>query len=180
MLAGYRERWADLRRPRRRSTLKRRVWKTTEHTCSNHPALLRAGSQHSRPHRVDAEPRRRGIRSGARPSAGGSDQLCDLSAVELAASRLRRRGLSARDVMAAHLTRIERINPKVNAIVTLVAERAMANAARADELAAVACVSVTGFRPAFTSTFIFQDMAGAKPVSFLRSARQKEGHQRGL
>ena len=38
--------------------------------------------------------------------------------------------------MAAHLARIERINPKVNAIVTLVAERAMADAARADELAA--------------------------------------------
>jgi amidase len=35
--------------------------------------------------------------------------------------------------MAAHLARIERINPKVNAIVTLVAERAMADAARADE-----------------------------------------------
>jgi amidase len=38
--------------------------------------------------------------------------------------------------MAAHLARIERINPQVNAIVTLVAERAMADAARADELAA--------------------------------------------
>jgi amidase len=35
--------------------------------------------------------------------------------------------------MTAHLTQIERVNPKVNAIVTLVAERAMADAARADE-----------------------------------------------
>jgi amidase len=35
--------------------------------------------------------------------------------------------------MAAHLAKIERVNPKVNAIVTLVAERAMAEAARADE-----------------------------------------------
>jgi amidase len=35
--------------------------------------------------------------------------------------------------MTAHLARIERINPKVNAIVTLVADRAMADAARADE-----------------------------------------------
>jgi amidase len=34
------------------------------------------------------------------------------------------------------LARIERVNPKVNAIVTLVAERAMADAARADELMA--------------------------------------------
>ena len=58
--------------------------------------------------------------------------LCDLSAIELAA-RLKKRDVSARDVMAAHLARIERVNPKVNAVVTLVAERAMADAARADE-----------------------------------------------
>ena len=61
-----------------------------------------------------------------------SDELCYLSAVDLAA-RIRTGQVSARDVMAAHLARIERINPKVNAIVTLVAERAMADAARADE-----------------------------------------------
>ena len=35
--------------------------------------------------------------------------------------------------MPAHLARIERVNPRVNAIVTLVADRAMADAARADE-----------------------------------------------
>src|SRR5262249_23524508 len=35
--------------------------------------------------------------------------------------------------MSAHLAQIERFNPKVNAIVTLVAEQAMAGAARADE-----------------------------------------------
>lgn len=64
-----------------------------------------------------------------------SDRLCELSAVELT-QMMRRRDVSAREVMAAHLARIERINPKVNAIVTLVAERAMADAARADELAA--------------------------------------------
>lgn len=63
------------------------------------------------------------------------DELCDLSAVDLAA-RIRRKDVSARDVMAAHLTRIERVNPKVNAIVTLVADRAMADAARADEASA--------------------------------------------
>jgi amidase len=38
--------------------------------------------------------------------------------------------------MTAHLARIERVNPRVNAMVTLVAERALADAARADELAA--------------------------------------------
>jgi amidase len=64
--------------------------------------------------------------------ARAAGDLCDLSAVDLAA-RLRKRDVSARDVMAAHLARIEKVNPKVNAVVTLVAERAMADAARADE-----------------------------------------------
>ena len=72
---------------------------------------------------------------GAGRGAGGRDELCDLSAIELAA-RIRRKQVSARDVMAAHLARIERVNPKVNAIVTLVADRALADAARADELTA--------------------------------------------
>jgi len=67
------------------------------------------------------------------PSA--QDVLCDLSATELSA-RIRRKDVSAREVMTAHLARIERVNPRVNAIVTLVAERAMADAARADELTA--------------------------------------------
>ena len=60
------------------------------------------------------------------------DELCDLTAIELA-SRIRRKRVSAREVMTAHLARIERVNPKLNAIVTLVAERAMADAAKADE-----------------------------------------------
>ena len=59
-------------------------------------------------------------------------ELCDMNAVDLAA-RLARKEVSAREVMAAHLAQIERINPKVNAVVTLVAEQAMAGAARADE-----------------------------------------------
>ena len=55
-----------------------------------------------------------------------------MTAVDLAA-RLRKKEVSAREVMTAHLAQIERVNPKVNAIVTLVAERAMADAAKADE-----------------------------------------------
>ena len=61
-----------------------------------------------------------------------ADEITFLSAIELAA-RLRKKQISAREVIAAHLSQIERINPKVNAIVTLVADRAMADAARADE-----------------------------------------------
>ena len=63
---------------------------------------------------------------------GVADELCDLTATELT-TRIRRRQVSAREVMTAHLARIDRVNPKINAIVTLVADRAMAGAANADE-----------------------------------------------
>ena len=46
---------------------------------------------------------------------------------------LRSKKVSAREVMQAHLAQIERVNPKVNAIVTLVADRALADAAKADD-----------------------------------------------
>ena len=46
---------------------------------------------------------------------------------------IRAKDLSVRDVVGAHLTQIERVNPGVNAIVTLVAEQAMARARAADE-----------------------------------------------
>jgi amidase len=61
-----------------------------------------------------------------------NSEICFLTAVELS-RRLRARELSARDVMAAHLARIEWINPKVNAIVTLLAEQGTELAAAADE-----------------------------------------------
>jgi amidase len=61
-----------------------------------------------------------------------NSDICFLSAVEMAAL-IRRKKLSAREAMAAHLSQIERVNPKVNAIVTLVAEQALENATRADE-----------------------------------------------
>ena len=71
----------------------------------------------------------------AQQAKGHDGELLYLSAVELA-SRIARKQVSAREVMAAHLAQIEAVNAKVNAIVTLVAERAMADAARADELLA--------------------------------------------
>ncbi|GAA3316291.1 hypothetical protein [Nonomuraea dietziae] len=43
---------------------------------------------------------------------------------------LRAREISAVELMRAHLARIEQVNPAVNAIVTLVAERALEAAAR--------------------------------------------------
>ena len=64
--------------------------------------------------------------------ATAPDDLCFTSALQLAAM-LRAKKVSAREVMSAHLTQIGRVNPAVNAVVTLVADQAMADAARADE-----------------------------------------------
>jgi amidase len=58
-----------------------------------------------------------------------------LGALEMAES-IRTRKLSAREALAAHLQQIERLNPTVNAIVTLVPDLAEAAAARADEMQA--------------------------------------------
>ena len=60
-------------------------------------------------------------------------ELCFLPAIELA-RLLRNKDISAREVLSAHLQQIERINPKVNAIVTLVSEQALAEADRLDTI----------------------------------------------
>jgi amidase len=70
--------------------------------------------------------------AGAAQGGGVVPELCAMTAVELA-DRLRRKQVSAREVMTAHFAQIERVNPRLNAIVTLVADQAMANAAKADE-----------------------------------------------
>ena len=71
-------------------------------------------------------------RQRAAPSTPAPDDLCFTSAVQLAAM-MRAKQVSAREVMQAHIAQIERVNPQVNAIVTLVADRAMADARAADE-----------------------------------------------
>src|SRR5262249_36941983 len=71
----------------------------------------------------------------AADAQSATPSICFTSAVELA-RLIRTRKLSAREVLAAHLTQIERVNPKVNAIVTLVPELAAAAAAKADEMQA--------------------------------------------
>jgi amidase len=61
------------------------------------------------------------------------DAICFMRAVDLV-DLIRKKQVSSREVMAAHLTQIKRVNPKVNAIVTLVPEdQLMAQAAAADE-----------------------------------------------
>ena len=58
-------------------------------------------------------------------------ELCDLGARRLA-RLIRRRRVSATEVMRAFIARIERVNPQVNAIVTFLPERALAEAMRLD------------------------------------------------
>ena len=58
-----------------------------------------------------------------------------MSAAEMA-KLIRTRKLSAREALTMHLKQIERVNPKVNAFVTLAPEMAAQAAARADEMQA--------------------------------------------
>lgn len=58
-----------------------------------------------------------------------------MSALEMA-RLIRTKQLSAREALAEHLKQIERVNPKVNAIVTLVPEMAAVAALKADEMQA--------------------------------------------
>jgi amidase len=60
-----------------------------------------------------------------------SDDLCTRPATELAAL-VRARDVSARELLEAHLDRIERLDPGINAVVTLDAEGARAAADAAD------------------------------------------------
>ncbi|PYN04258.1 MAG: amidase [Candidatus Rokuibacteriota bacterium] len=60
-----------------------------------------------------------------------SRDVCFSTATELA-HRIRTREISVTEVVQAHLAQIERVNPKVNAIVTLTAEQALADARAKD------------------------------------------------
>jgi amidase len=66
-------------------------------------------------------------------SPSGESDICFMPARQMA-DLIRQKKLSAREVMQAHLKQINRVNTKVNAIVTLVPEeQLMAQAAAADE-----------------------------------------------
>ena len=60
------------------------------------------------------------------------ETLCGLSALEMR-DLLLAGELSARELLSAHLLQIEKLNPELNAIVTLVPERAEELAALADQ-----------------------------------------------
>jgi hypothetical protein len=62
-----------------------------------------------------------------------SDEICFMRAVDIL-DAIRKKKLSAREVMQVHLKQINRVNAKVNAIVTLIPEEElMAQAAVADQ-----------------------------------------------
>jgi amidase len=73
-----------------------------------------------------------GVAAATQLLAAEGPDICFLTATEMA-DMIRRKKLSARETLDAHLKQIERVNPKVNAIVTLVAEQAVDNARKADE-----------------------------------------------
>jgi amidase len=81
------------------------------------------------------------LRMGAAPlvqtleAQAAAPSICLMSAVEMA-GLIRAGKLSAREALAAHLKQIERVNPQVNAIVTLAVELAADAAAKADEMQA--------------------------------------------
>jgi len=60
------------------------------------------------------------------------DELAFRTATELVAA-LRRKEVSSRELLDHYLTRVERVNPRLNAVVTLDVERARKRAAAADE-----------------------------------------------
>lgn len=65
-----------------------------------------------------------------------SDELCDLGATELSA-RMRQGGISAAELLAQHIDRIERLNPGINAFTTLCLDEARQVADQLDRDAAL-------------------------------------------
>lgn len=61
-----------------------------------------------------------------------SSEICFMTATELLKC-LHKRDITAEEVMEAHIKQIEHVNPKVNAIVTIIAEQAMEEARHLDE-----------------------------------------------
>jgi Asp-tRNA(Asn)/Glu-tRNA(Gln) amidotransferase A subunit family amidase len=106
-----------------------------------------------------------------------SNEICFMTATEMAAC-IRKRDLSAREVMTAHLAQIERVNPIVNAIPTrIAAEEALALADAADErlAAGTPCGVLHGLPIAHKDT---EDTAGMRTTYGSRprpSARHTDG-----
>lgn len=120
--------------------------------------------------------------------AASTSDICSMTATQMA-KLIREKKLSAREVMTAHLKQIERVNPKVNAIVTLVADQAMENAKKADEAQARGAelgpihglpvahkdlVDTKGIRTTYGST-IFKDHVPSKDAPLIESIHRGGG-----
>ena len=88
-----------------------------------------------------------------------SEEVCFGTARELA-RRIARREISVTEVVRAHLAQIERVNPTVNAIVTLAAERALEEAAARD--AALARGEAPG--PLFGLPVVHKDLVPTRGI----------------
>jgi amidase len=89
--------------------------------------------------------------------------LCFLPAVELA-QMIRRREVSCAEVMQAHLAQIERVNPAVNAIVTLLPDQAMIEARAADTALAHGSAPTAAAAPLFGLPVAHKDNVHTKGV----------------
>ncbi len=69
---------------------------------------------------------------GCKNQAMGTEPIVWMTATEMA-GKIRSKELSAREVLDAHLTQIEAVNPPLNAMVTVVADRAIEQATAADD-----------------------------------------------
>jgi len=90
-------------------------------------------------------------------------EICFLEATELA-RLIRARELSAEETMAACLDQIVRTNPRVNAIVTLVSERAMRDARAADERLAEALARGEDVGPLHGLPVAHKDLAPTRGI----------------
>jgi amidase len=87
-------------------------------------------------------------------------EICFMTATEMV-QKIRDKQLSCREVMAAHLNQIERVNPVVNAIVTRIpAEQALARADAADE----ALVQGKGIGPLHGLPIAHKDLVPTKDM----------------
>ena len=100
-----------------------------------------------------------------------SRELCFSTAIELA-RRIRAREVSVTEVVQAHLAQIERVNPKVNAIVTLTAERALAEAREKD--AALARGAAAG--PLFGLPVAHKDLVPTRGIRTTYGSRIYRDH----
>jgi len=111
--------------------------------------------------------------------------ICFLTATELA-KRIRTGEISAVETMGAHLAQIEKVNPQVNAIVTLLPEKAMDEARKSDEKMATGAelgplhglpvaykdlVQTKGIRTTFGS-LVFKDFVPEEDALLVERVRQ--------